>query len=126
VSSPAGAYNLRQYHTHPVHGVGEAPGALTQIWTWRSDACQSSTCAFLSRERAFFDFANVLDQFANIDNLDFSDVQDKEPLQQFDVAVGREVGEYTLKYANNARSSNAFVSTLPLFLSFRPANALLS
>lgn len=36
-------------------------------------------------------------QFANIDNLDFSDAQDKEPLQQFDVAVGREVGEYTLK-----------------------------
>src|SRR5216683_3694237 len=41
--------------------------------------------------------ANVPAQFANIDNLDFSDVQDKEPLQQFDVAVGREVGEYALK-----------------------------
>jgi hypothetical protein len=36
-------------------------------------------------------------QFANIDNLDFSDAQDKEPLQQFDIAVGREVGEYTLR-----------------------------
>src|ERR1700679_784418 len=42
-------------------------------------------------------FANAPIQFANIDNLDFSDAQDKEPLQQFDVAVGREVGEYTLK-----------------------------
>jgi hypothetical protein len=31
--------------------------------------------------------------FANINNLDFSDAQDKEPLLQFDVAVGREVGE---------------------------------
>jgi hypothetical protein len=54
---------------------------------------------FLSaiRERLFLHFANTPVQFANIDNLDFSDVQDKEPLQQFDVAVGREVGEYTLK-----------------------------
>ena len=36
-------------------------------------------------------------QFANIDNLAFSDAQDKEPLEKFDVAVGREVGEYTPK-----------------------------
>ncbi|KAI0261692.1 hypothetical protein BGY98DRAFT_940617, partial [Russula aff. rugulosa BPL654] len=38
-------------------------------------------------------------KFANIDNLDFSDAQDKEPLQQFDITVGREVGEYTLNVA---------------------------
>jgi hypothetical protein len=38
-------------------------------------------------------FANAPIQFANINNLDFSDAQDKEPLLQFDVAVGREVGE---------------------------------
>ncbi|KAH9999195.1 DUF1000-domain-containing protein [Russula compacta] len=48
--------------------------------------------------------------FANIDNLDFSDAQDKEPLQQFDVAVGREVGEYTLKPAKFPN-----VSTITLF-----------
>jgi len=38
-----------------------------------------------------------LNQFANIDNLDFSDASDKAPIQQFDVAQGREVGEYALK-----------------------------
>ncbi|KAF8501470.1 DUF1000-domain-containing protein [Russula emetica] len=48
--------------------------------------------------------------FTNIDNLDFSDAQDKEPLQQFDVAVGREVGEYTLKPAKFPN-----VSTVTLF-----------
>jgi len=48
--------------------------------------------------------------FANIDNLDFSDAQDKEPLQQFDVAVGREVGEYSLKPAKFPN-----VSTITLF-----------
>jgi len=48
--------------------------------------------------------------FANIDNLDFSDAQDKEPLQQFDVAVGREVGEYPLKPAKFPN-----VSTITLF-----------
>jgi hypothetical protein len=48
--------------------------------------------------------------FANIDNLDFSDAQDKEPLQQFDVAVGREVGEYPLKPAKFPN-----VSTVTLF-----------
>jgi len=36
-------------------------------------------------------------QFANVDNFDFEDAADKEPLQQFDVAVGREVGEYAVK-----------------------------
>ncbi|KAI0259876.1 galactose-binding domain-like protein [Gloeopeniophorella convolvens] len=37
--------------------------------------------------------------FANVDNLDFNDAAEKEPLQQFDVAVGREIGEYALKPA---------------------------
>jgi hypothetical protein len=36
-------------------------------------------------------------QFANVDHLDFEDVADKVPLQQLDVAVGREVGEYAVK-----------------------------
>jgi hypothetical protein len=91
-----------QYHTHPVHWVCEAALALAQIWTWRSDACQSSSRAtfFSTKIKGIskrYVFANAPIQFANIDNLDFSDAQDKEPLQQFDVAVGREVGEYTLK-----------------------------
>jgi len=48
--------------------------------------------------------------FANADNLDFGDTTDKEPLQQFDVAVGREVGEYAVK---PAKFSN--VSSVTLF-----------
>ncbi|KAI0249843.1 DUF1000-domain-containing protein [Lactifluus subvellereus] len=48
--------------------------------------------------------------FANIDNLDFSDAQDEEPLQQLDVAVGREVGQYPLKPAKFPN-----VSTITLF-----------
>ncbi|KAI9510720.1 DUF1000-domain-containing protein [Russula earlei] len=48
--------------------------------------------------------------FANIDNIDFSDAQDKEPLQTLDVAVGREVGEYALKPAKFPN-----VSTVTLF-----------
>ena len=41
--------------------------------------------------------STTLTQFANVDHLDFEDVADKVPLQQFDVAVGREVGEYAVK-----------------------------
>ncbi|TFY83034.1 hypothetical protein EWM64_g979 [Hericium alpestre] len=37
--------------------------------------------------------------FANDENLDFSDAPDKTPTQEFDVAQGREVGEYALKPA---------------------------
>lgn len=36
-------------------------------------------------------------QYANVDHFDFEDAADKEPLQQLDVAVGREVGEYAVK-----------------------------
>ena len=87
-----------QYHTHPVHWVCEAALALAQIWTWRTDACQSSSCATFYSTKIMgiskrYLFANAPIQFANINNLDFSDAQDKEPLQQFDVAVGREVRE---------------------------------
>jgi hypothetical protein len=39
---------------------------------------------------------NLSLQFANVDNFDFEDA-DKEPLQELDVAVGREVGEYAVK-----------------------------
>lgn len=37
-------------------------------------------------------------QFANEDNLDFQDVSDKKAVQEFDIAQGREVGEYAVKY----------------------------
>ncbi|KAI9450140.1 DUF1000-domain-containing protein [Lactarius psammicola] len=46
----------------------------------------------------------------NVDNFDFEDAADKEPLQQFDVAIGREVGEYAVK---PAKFSN--VSSVTLF-----------
>jgi hypothetical protein len=36
-------------------------------------------------------------QFSNEDAFDFSDVADKTPVQEFDVAQGREVGEYALR-----------------------------
>ncbi|KAK7454561.1 hypothetical protein VKT23_011313 [Stygiomarasmius scandens] len=48
--------------------------------------------------------------FANQDNLDFSDIADKTPTQEFDVAQGREVGEYVVK---TAKFSN--VSSLTLY-----------
>ncbi|KAJ3890980.1 galactose-binding domain-like protein [Lentinula edodes] len=48
--------------------------------------------------------------FANEDNLDFQDVTDKKPTQEFDVAQGREVGEYAVK---TAKFPN--VSSLTLF-----------
>ncbi|KAH8994820.1 DUF1000-domain-containing protein [Lactarius akahatsu] len=48
--------------------------------------------------------------FANVDNFDFEDAAEKEPLQQYDVAVGREVGEYAVK---PAKFSN--VSSVTLF-----------
>lgn len=37
-------------------------------------------------------------QYANEASLDFEDVADKDPTQEFDVAQGREVGEYAVKY----------------------------
>ena len=90
------------YHTHPVHWVCEAALALAQIWTWRTDACQSSSRATFHSTKIkgisqHYLLLILQIQFANIDNLDFSDTQDKESLQQFDVAVGCKVGEYKLK-----------------------------
>jgi hypothetical protein len=86
----------------PVHWVCEAALALAQIWTWQTDACQSSSPATFHSmrikgisQRYLLPILQI--QFANIDNLDFSDAQDKKPLQEFDVAVGREAEEYTLK-----------------------------
>ena len=37
-------------------------------------------------------------QFANEPSFDFDDVSDKNPTQEFEVAVGREVGEYAVRY----------------------------
>ncbi|KAF8274794.1 hypothetical protein EI94DRAFT_1695901 [Lactarius quietus] len=37
--------------------------------------------------------------FANVDNFDFDDSSDKEPLQELDVAVGCEVGAYAVNLA---------------------------
>ncbi|EGN99037.1 hypothetical protein SERLA73DRAFT_181814 [Serpula lacrymans var. lacrymans S7.3] len=37
--------------------------------------------------------------FANEQSLDFDDVNDKSPTQEFDIAQGREVGEYAVKTA---------------------------
>lgn len=37
-------------------------------------------------------------KFANEDNLDFSDIVDKIPDQEFPVPQSREVGEYAVKY----------------------------
>ncbi|THV02761.1 DUF1000-domain-containing protein [Dendrothele bispora CBS 962.96] len=48
--------------------------------------------------------------FANEDNLDFSDIADKSPTQEFDVAQGREIGEYVVK---TTKFSN--VSSLSLY-----------
>jgi hypothetical protein len=38
-----------------------------------------------------------LNQFANQENLDFDDIEDKTPTQEFEIAQGREVGEYAVK-----------------------------
>ncbi|KAG7089659.1 hypothetical protein E1B28_011319 [Marasmius oreades] len=48
--------------------------------------------------------------FANEDNLDFSDVADRTPTQEFHVPQGREVGEYAVKTAkfNNISSLTLF------------------
>ncbi|KAF9024915.1 DUF1000-domain-containing protein [Hymenopellis radicata] len=48
--------------------------------------------------------------FANEDSLDFNDVSDKTPLQEFDIPESRDVGEYAVKIA---RFSN--VSSVTLF-----------
>jgi hypothetical protein len=37
-------------------------------------------------------------QYANEASFDFEDVAEKNPTQEFDVAQGREVGEYAVKY----------------------------
>ncbi|KAF9223595.1 DUF1000-domain-containing protein [Gyrodon lividus] len=49
--------------------------------------------------------------FANESSLDFSDVQDKTPTQEFEVAEGRDVGEYAIK---TAKFSN--LSSVTLFI----------
>ncbi|KAJ7730723.1 PITH domain-containing protein, partial [Mycena olivaceomarginata] len=38
--------------------------------------------------------------FANESSLDFQDISDKTPTQEFTVAQGREVSEYTLRYSS--------------------------
>lgn len=49
-------------------------------------------------------------QFANQPSLDFDDVADKTPTQEFEIAQSRDVGEYSLK---TAKFSN--VSSLTLY-----------
>ncbi|CAA7268165.1 unnamed protein product [Cyclocybe aegerita] len=44
--------------------------------------------------------------FANEPTLDFDDVTDKQPIQEFDVPRGREVGEYAVKTAKFSNVSN--------------------
>jgi len=44
--------------------------------------------------------------FSNEGNLDFDDVTDKIPTQEFDVAQGREVGEYVVKAAKFSNLSS--------------------
>ena len=36
-------------------------------------------------------------QFANENNIDFDDIADRTPTQEFDVPQGREVGEYQVR-----------------------------
>jgi len=48
--------------------------------------------------------------FANESNLDFDDVSEKTPTQEFDIPQGREVGEYVVK---TAKFSN--LSSITLF-----------
>lgn len=62
----------RQHHSRPLHRIREAAFAPTQIRIKRLPKSHS---------------------FANVD--DFEDA-DKEPLQQFDVAAGCDVGEYAV------------------------------
>ncbi|KIK94222.1 hypothetical protein PAXRUDRAFT_26008 [Paxillus rubicundulus Ve08.2h10] len=50
--------------------------------------------------------------FANESSLDFNDVYDKPPTQEFEVAEGRDVGEYAVK---TAKFSN--LSSVTLFIS---------
>ena len=42
--------------------------------------------------------ADVRLKFANEPSLDFDDISDKNPAQEFEVAVGREVGEYAVRH----------------------------
>lgn len=37
-------------------------------------------------------------QFANENNIDFDDIADKTPTQEFNVPQGREIGEYQVRY----------------------------
>ena len=37
-------------------------------------------------------------QLSNVDHLDFSEISDRKPTQEFEVAQGRDVGEYHVMY----------------------------
>ncbi len=37
-------------------------------------------------------------QFSNVDHLDFSEIASGKPTQEFEIAQGREVGEYHVMY----------------------------
>lgn len=39
-------------------------------------------------------------QFPNIDNLDFSEIEDMKPVQEFTIPQGRDVGEYHVMYVH--------------------------
>ncbi|KAE9403604.1 DUF1000-domain-containing protein [Gymnopus androsaceus JB14] len=76
----------------PFTGSVKLRSILLKDWSWRSYALRKSRC------------------FANADNLDFQDVSDKTPTQEFDIPQGREVGEYAVKPAKFPN-----VSSLTLF-----------
>ena len=61
------------------------------------------TPAKVSLVRRTVDYTRVrpdtrLWQFANENTIDFEDIADKAPTQEFDIPQGREVGEYQVRY----------------------------
>lgn len=41
-----------------------------------------------------------ISQYANHDSPSFSDIQDKDPLQEFEIPVSQEIGEYGVKFVD--------------------------
>ena len=82
-----------QDNSHPVYWRSKTSSITAE------DGARGSNCS-KSLSREFRIFAShrlgltLVPQFPNMEHLDFSDLEDKNPVQEFTIPQGREVGEY--------------------------------
>ena len=102
-----------QNSSRSVHRCGQASRAVAEDGSSRQDSCESrSSMSWVRRFSEGYGLTSVC-QFPNAENVDFSDLEDRKPAQEFTVPQGREVGEYHVLYVTT--SETVRISSYPSF-----------